>query len=665
VPRVTGQSDHEFYSGLARRLREANRVGSERARPFQEKQIAEGGVPLADMLDLLTSSDGAQLISALEKESESAVAELNANLAKHGQRSTIGASLETGIPHDAFYPKDPFRKRLAEFFEDREFFSEPKHDKEAVAAAVVKTFSVLTGPTGVVTKETAGKLGPRALAVFEAMRKRLDEVGGTPKSDRKASKIEDLLINDLARIGRSRRVGDAKARMPVLDEVTRMIGGPDMLRGFTMASVQHLFPSTRGLYKALADNGLEHATTGVGGKGYSTDVDTMMRLAAEGFDVHMDGRPMAHANATNAEEVVLEMAREELGQLFVGLSREEAKGETKPRFLLLDEGAKLIKALHLYYPQYAHLCVCVEQTDRGVQIIEAAKAKRAEERAAFEATGVWPKPREGFELRCAVVNMARSEAKKQWESPMIGESCVFNLEQQLAEIHPQLDAKLFPPGTKREACVIGYGAVGKAVADQLRLRGYEVHVYDKDPAKMAQAAADGCVAEARDEALKHGKLLYGCTGQTILRPADYDLLPDGAVLANAASGNHELGLHDVNLDALTHDDATFRGLDVKLGERADPMRHRVMKTPGGKELLLARSGYVVNMGLDLPPEYAQLTRSLLLASCLTAVKNGGAKGFVEIPQDVQKLIVERVRHHLEKQGMSLKEPDFRDLQPWG
>lgn len=655
-------SDRGFYRELARRLRTVDARVTERADRTRADAEANGAVSLADINDYLTSSDGAAFLETMNEAASRAVAHTRAALEAKGHRSTMGASLH-GV--DDVYPADAFEKRLVEFFDARNgFFGSPTVERAALPAAVTTALSSAVDRTGMLTEEGAGRLGPLGVQLLQHVRGRIGA-----RSDRPSAKYEELGVVQAKIVARSRRTPPAKDRMPVLDAVTKAIGGPDALAGFTMASVQHLFSSTRGLYAALADNGLATATTSVGGKGYSTNMDTMMRLQAVGFDVHPDGRVLAHGAHASAEVVTGAMAKAQLGALFAGVDPKEAK----PRFLLLDEGAKLIQALHLHYPQFAHLCVCVEQTDRGLQIIDAAKKAFAEEEAIFESTGAWPEPRRGWTLACPVVDMARSEAKKTWESPMIGESCVFNLEHGLGEMNEALRAKIFDDPARKSACIIGYGAVGRAVAERLLARGFEVHVHDTDPEAMRRAARDGCVPASREDAIAAGHVFYGCTGGGVLEPSEYDLLPDGAVLANAASGNHELGLAGVDIDGVGNDHhqrigddratSRFLGLDVNLGEADDPMRHRVWRTPSGKELLLARSGYVVNMGLDIPPEYAQLIRSLLLASCLTASR-ATEPGLVAIPKDVQRFVVARVQRELSKKNLSLERPDFRRLDAW-
>jgi hypothetical protein len=198
---------------------------------------------------------------------------------------------------------------------------------------------------------------------------------------------------------------------------------------------------------------------------------------------------------------------------------------------------------------------------------------------------------------------------------------------------------------------------------------------------MAAAKADGCDPRPREEALRGGALLVSCTGRGAIKREDFALLPDGCVMVNGASGNHELSLHDVPADYFARMDTaarvsadgrmttSFRGLEVDGGDAwgGDAMLHRVLHVDGEdggkKELLALRSGYVVNMTLGLPPEYVQLVLALLYASCAQAVKEDtpGIKPLATLPQD---LIVTRTREALAQLGHDLDAPDFRGLASW-
>jgi S-adenosylhomocysteine hydrolase len=542
---------------------------------------------------------------------------------------------------DAYLPADPFERRVVKFFAERQELDAPRH---LVARAIVTALADATDHGGVLAaQQVAETLGDKGLALL--LQARGQATSTTTRAKLKHQELDPLTLQKVAR---SRDRTTFVERMPLLAELTRHLGSPKALAGFQMVSVQHLFPSTLGLYDALKDNGLVRNETGVGGKNYSSNADAVARLVADGHDVHPLAMPEPQDAGLNAEELVYTMAVSQLATLF----RDVDPKETRPRFLLLDDGGKLIRALH---EAFAHLCVAVEQTDRGIQHIEMMAS-------------------EGHELACPVVNMARSVAKKDHEGPTIGESVVFHAEHELRATSPELLALVEKDKT---ATVVGYGAVGKATADALQRRGYTVFVTDTDPARLAAATADGCTSLAREQALASGTLVFGCTGRTSLPPSDFALLKDGAVLVNAASGNHEFGLHDVSSQKLASGDANavvddnglrrsqFLGINIVVGDTAEgeAIQNRVIRGKSGKEILALRSGYVVNMTLGLPPEFVQLTLGLLLAGCLQAVQEQGP-GLKDIPASTQNFLVARTEKHLGRLGLDLHAPDFRALDTW-
>ncbi|HEY1100331.1 MAG TPA: hypothetical protein VGF99_15440, partial [Myxococcota bacterium] len=356
------------------------------------------------------------------------------------------------------------------------------------------------------------------------------------------------------------------ARMPALAAITAKNGGPTALAGFEVVVAQHLFPTTMGLVDALLKNGLAKDKLHLIGKSYSTHERTYAALLGQGIDVDSSSR-QDHDFAEDAAVRLAGAARRQLTKLFSGVSDAElADAAARPRFVLFDEGGKLIETLHKEFPRYAKLCIGVEHTDRGMQLLDDLE-------------------KAGGQTLLPVVDMARSAAKKRFESPAIGESVVFHTELELQELGAQ--------PLKKEACVVGYGAVGKATADALRRRGYQVFVHDLDPAALARARADGCEVPAGDDvtrraaALAHGHLVIGCTGRTVITPDEFAaLLPDGAVLTNAASGTHELGIHDLGdeqlarrtaPESLRHDGTattTFRGAPIATGPFLAPGKHR-------------------------------------------------------------------------------------------
>ena len=156
---------------------------------------------------------------------------------------------------------------------------------------------------------------------------------------------------------------------------------------------------------------------------------------------------------------------------------------------------------------------------------------------------------------------------------------------------------------------------------------------------QARAVADGCSAGDRSTVLGHGALMVSATGKTTLTPADFGLLPDHAIVANAASEKDEEKLSEGGIRR-----STFKGKDVPLGDFAafDDKFHRVMRGEDGHET-------------------HQLTRALMLAGALQASSAKGV-GLIDLDEAVQTKIVDTVRAHLAQGGLDLDKPDFRGMR---
>jgi len=601
------------------------------------------GLRLDDILDYLASEAG-----------QTQVTQVKGSLAAQGvklENGSMGPDLGT------LGPKDVFEGLVTEHLAGS--FLRKSEVGAALPNAIAYALAHAADENGIVSKAAVDEvLGPKGSAFFRQLDQQLDGGQKQLPTSRPLVKYRWLPNQVIGMVARSAVRGDLRPRMPILDEITRQLGRDDKLKGVKFIAVQHLFPTTGELLTSLADNGLDPKGATVNGKNYSTNADVMHRLRADGWNVPTLGQTKllyTNPDGTTREVSPLGGYLQQMLQEAIDLREKDPAAFAKqkaPQFVILDEGGKLLKALHEHFPELAHLCVAVEQTDRGVQVIEEMKAH-------------------GVELLCPVVNVARSEAKKRSEAPMIGESVVHSTFNALKEMNPGIEIR------PKEAAVVGYGAVGKATADALRRRGFTVFVYDIDPHKMAQAQRDGCTPGPREETLKHAQLLYSCTGKTTITPAEFDaLLPRHAVLVNAASGNHELGMdtNDVgggflregqSVDDRGYRRDTWQGLDLRLGDLAgnDEMASSIVRGADGAERLVVRSGYVVNMTEDIPPEYIQLTRGLLLSACLQAVDEVGKKGLVDLHQTTQDFVVARVGKHLRSAGHDLMKPDFRSLAP--
>jgi adenosylhomocysteinase len=137
-------------------------------------------------------------------------------------------------------------------------------------------------------------------------------------------------------------------------------------------------------------------------------------------------------------------------------------------------------------------------------------------------------------LPCPVYSVARSPLKE-CEDHLVGHSVVFSTEALLRAHGSVL--------TNRNACVIGYGKIGRSIARALHHRNVRVTVYDNDPVKRVQAHAHGFRVSARcSDALRGADLVMCATGNLALRQADFGALHDGAYVASVTSSDDELEL---------------------------------------------------------------------------------------------------------------------------
>ena len=548
------------------------------------------------------------------------------------------ASVDFFEPGMGIKPKGKLEKLI--FEELSSSFSPSSQASLELPAAVTRALQRFVDESGSVSPgEVQKQLGPAGFQFLDRLAKIDDPAQVTALHDRRRldrlgfTKLEALAVTDVE-----------VPKMRALDAMAKEFGQAGELEGLKFFGLQHLFVSSVGMFDGLAEMGIKHEDMRVLGKIYSTNFAAAAHLENRGASVDgvskrlIPGKTFEHSMNTAIEE--------NLRALIDKLPR-PPEANPKPQILLIDDGADAIKLLHDKFPEYAPYFIGVEQTRRGARILH------------------------DLDLKCPVVNVAESWAKLEWESPMIGHSVVL-------EVGTKLD-RLEAHGisTGQEAVVLGYGAVGQAVAKSLTERGFEVHIYDPSPKRQALAEKDGMVPHtSKEEVLPHAQTLVSCVGRRTLMKDDHDLLPDGAILVNAASADDELGPDALTPLAAreTHRDedgdlwTNFQGRPVNLGlGEATAHSDWVIRQPSGKELMLVNKGYVVNMTGDrdpIPPRFIQLTRSLLFLGALAA-KRADKPGIIDVPEQWQKRLVEVVQSELAETGENLLDPEWqlRDGRP--
>jgi adenosylhomocysteinase len=96
----------------------------------------------------------------------------------------------------------------------------------------------------------------------------------------------------------------------------------------------------------------------------------------------------------------------------------------------------------------------------------------------------------------------------------------------------------------RTVVVCGYGMCGRGVATRARGMGSHVVVTEVDPTRALEAAMDGFRVLPGAEAASHGDVFVTVTGNKhVLRAEHFELMKDGAILANAGHFDIEIDLH--------------------------------------------------------------------------------------------------------------------------
>jgi len=131
--------------------------------------------------------------------------------------------------------------------------------------------------------------------------------------------------------------------------------------------------------------------------------------------------------------------------------------------------------------------------------------------------------------------------------------------------------------------VVGYGDCGRGVADRADGLGAKVIVVEVDPVRALEAAMDGFRVMTADDAAAEGDVFITVTGNKhVLRMQHFDVMKDGAILANS-------GHFDLELDL-----ASLRAASV--GRRVVRTNLEEFEMADGRRILLIAEGRLVNLG---------------------------------------------------------------------
>lgn len=138
------------------------------------------------------------------------------------------------------------------------------------------------------------------------------------------------------------------------------------------------------------------------------------------------------------------------------------------------------------------------------------------------------------ELPFPVISVARSTLKAT-EDFLVGNSCLFSTEKLLRQAGFLIEGK--------KSLVLGYGKVGRGLADALSRRDCPVSVYDIDPIRRILALSEGFHIPEKSVAIQNAEIIFGTTGENSLSSYDITRVKNGSILVSCSSKNHEFDLN--------------------------------------------------------------------------------------------------------------------------
>lgn len=205
----------------------------------------------------------------------------------------------------------------------------------------------------------------------------------------------------------------------------------------------------------------------------------------------------------------------------------------------------------------------------------------------------------------------------------------------------------------KTAVVAGYGWCGKGVAMRAKGLGAKVVVTEVDPIKALEAVMDGFRVMPMNEAAEEGDFFVTVTGnRDCITKKDFEVMKNGAVLANAGHFDVEISKPDLNY--LSTDVRTVR-TNVEEFQFDD-----------GRKVYLLAEGRLVNLasGDGHPVEVMDMTFALQALGLRDIVGGHYSAGLHTLPKEID-LQVARMR--LEAWGMqtdNLSERQLEYLASW-
>ena len=176
----------------------------------------------------------------------------------------------------------------------------------------------------------------------------------------------------------------------------------------------------------------------------------------------------------------------------------------------------------------------------------------------------------------------------------------------------------------RRVLVVGYGPVGRGLANYARAAGMAVEVCETDPVRRLFAHYDGYPTPTLPEGLRRARLLVTATGRRdAVMVEQLSMARDGLVLVNAGHGGDEIDMSGIERIATNRDHVAEQVSRYTL--------------PSGSTLTVLGDGHPLNIVLNSGSPEPVLLHFAVLGLTLQWLATGPdlAPGEVALPEDIE------------------------------
>jgi S-adenosylhomocysteine hydrolase len=354
------------------------------------------------------------------------------------------------------------------------------------------------------------------------------------------------------------------------------------LDGTILIACQHILKTNYQMFLSLFEKGLKPKNTFILGKCYSTDREVLELFIEIGVNISKKSSDFDSHEAFDEQydRNVEEFFRESI---------KIARSKNPKKIVILDDGGHMISIANRIL-RGSKKIVGIEQTSSGYNKIKKLK------------------------LKFPVINVARSKAKLNHESPIIADLFVKNLEYELKELKKKV----------RKVLILGKGPIGISISKKLKFK--EIKFYDSDFIK-----SDFSENELK-ESLGNFDLIIGCTGENSFKSEWYNLLKENTILVSASSSDREFSAKEL------------RVLDERYFECH---QNKIIR-----KINLLNSGFPLTFSkhkMGAEGNEIQLTRALIFSSIIFASKEINSKGIIDINKELQdKILLEFYKEKVER-----------------